>query len=143
MLMRKIIPPYVNQSFPQNVYFGDTHLHTAYSTDADMVGNTTTPDQAYRVARGETITSPTGLLVQLKRPLDFVLISDHAESLGLAPFIARSDKSVLDIPTGKKWHDMVKAGKGYDAFIEWVATGKGIGDKTQSFSVVTNLFSIF
>lgn len=141
--MRKIIPPYVNQSFPQNVYFGDTHLHTAYSTDADMVGNTTTPDQAYRVARGETITSPTGLLVQLKRPLDFVLISDHAESLGLAPFIARSDKSVLDIPTGKKWHDMVKAGKGYDAFIEWVATGKGIGDKTQSFSVVTNLFSIF
>ena len=73
-------------------------------------------------AKGETITSPTGLLVQLKRPLDFVVISDHAENLGLAPFIARSEKSVLETPTGKKWHDMVKAGNGYDAFIEWVAT---------------------
>ncbi len=114
--------PYVNQSFPQNVYFGDTHLHTSYSADAGMVGNTTTPEQAYRVAKGETITSPTGLLVQLKRPLDFVLISDHAENLGLAPFIARSDKIVLDNPAAKKWHDMVKAGNGYDAFIEWVAT---------------------
>lgn len=45
--------PYVNQSFPQNVYFGDTHLHTSYSTDAGMVGNTTTPEQAYRVAKGQ------------------------------------------------------------------------------------------
>jgi hypothetical protein len=87
-----------------------------------MLGNTTTPEQAYRVAKGETITSPTGLLVQLKRPLDFVVISDHAENLGLAPFIARSDKSVLETPTGKKWHDMVKAGNGYDAFLEWVVT---------------------
>jgi hypothetical protein len=37
-------------------------------------------------------------------------------------FIARSDKSVLETPTGKKWHNMVKAGYDYDAFIEWVAT---------------------
>ena len=124
--------PYVGQSFPQNVYFGDTHLHTAYSTDAGMVGNSTTPDQAYRVAKGETITSPTGLLVQLKRPLDFVVISDHAENLGLAPFIARSDKSVLENPTGKKWHDMVKAGDGYDAFIEWVATTGTADDPIKS-----------
>ncbi len=135
--------PYVNQSFPQNVYFGDTHLHTAYSTDAGMVGNTTTPEQAYRVARGETITSPTGLLVQLKRPLDFVVISDHAENLGLAPFIARSDKSVLETPTGKRWHDMVKEGKGYDAFIEWVATtGTGedpIRSKPMARSAWTDL----
>ena len=135
--------PYVNQSFPQNVYFGDTHLHTSYSTDAGMVGNTTTPEQAYRVAKGETITSPTGLLVQLKRPLDFVVISDHAENLGLAPFIARSDKSVLETPTGKKWHDMVKAGKGYDAFIEWVATtGTGedpIKSQTMARSAWTDL----
>lgn len=127
--------PYVNQSFPQNVYFGDTHLHTAYSTDAGMIGNTTTPDQAYRVAKGETITSPTGLLVQLKRPLDFVLISDHAENLGLAPFIARSDESVLETPTGKKWHDMVKAGNGYDAFIEWVATTGTADDPIKSESM--------
>jgi len=23
--------PYINRSFPQNVYWGDTHLHTTYS----------------------------------------------------------------------------------------------------------------
>ena len=50
--------PYVNQSFPQNVYFGDTHLHTSYSTDAGMVGNTTTPEQAYRVCQGRNNHQP-------------------------------------------------------------------------------------
>jgi hypothetical protein len=95
--------PYLNNTFPQNVYFGDTHLHSSYSTDAGMVGNTTTPDEAYRVAKGEMITSPTGLKVRLKRPLDFVVLSDHAENLGLAPFIARSDEAVLANPAAKRW----------------------------------------
>ena len=31
---------YPEQSFPNQVYFGDTHLHTSYSTDAGMIGNT-------------------------------------------------------------------------------------------------------
>ena len=113
--------PYVEEHFPQNVYLGDTHLHTSWSTDAGMGGNTVGPDAAYRFAKGEVVTSSTGQQVKLIRPLDFLVVADHAENLGLADFIARDDPLVLQTPTGKRWHDMVKSGQGYDAFIEWVA----------------------
>jgi hypothetical protein len=88
-----------------------------------MVGTTLGPDDAYRFVLGEAVTSNTGQPAKLQRPLDFLVIADHAELLGLSPFIARSDPSVLADPLGKKWHDMVKAGKGYDAFIEWANFG--------------------
>ena len=77
--------PYPKQNFPDQVFFGDTHLHTTYSTDAGMVGNTLGPDDAYRFARGETVTSSTGLPARLRRPLDFLVVADHSENLGLAP----------------------------------------------------------
>jgi hypothetical protein len=115
--------PYPQQTFPDRVYWGDTHLHTSYSTDAGMVGAKLGPDEAYRFSRGETVTSNTGQPARLRRPLDFVVVADHAELLGLSPFIARSDPTVLADPLGKKWHDLVKAGKGYDAFIEWANFG--------------------
>ena len=99
--------------------FGDTHLHTSWSTDAGMLGTTLGPDAAYRISRGEEIVSNLGWKVKLIRPLDFVVVSDHAENLGLADFIRRSDPILLSNKTGKKWHDMVNDGKGYDAFIEW------------------------
>ncbi|MFB1501571.1 MULTISPECIES: DUF3604 domain-containing protein [unclassified Thiocapsa] len=53
--------PYPEQTFPNRVFFGDTHLHTSYSTDAGMIGNTLGPEDAYRFARGEQVTSSTGL----------------------------------------------------------------------------------
>ena len=43
--------PYLDQSFPNRVFWGDTHLHTSYSTDAGMIGNTLGPDEAFRFAR--------------------------------------------------------------------------------------------
>ena len=116
--------PYVGDHFPNRVLFGDTHLHTAMSTDAGMIGAIVTPEDAYRLSRGEEITSNTGWRVKLIRPLDFVVIADHAENLGLADFIARSDPLLLANETGKKWHDMVKAGNGYDAFLEWAFGGQ-------------------
>jgi len=119
----RVYSPYPEQSFPNRVFWGDTHLHTSYSTDAGMIGQTVPPDGAYRFAKGEEVTSTTGLRAKLSRPLDFLVVADHAELLGLAPFIARSDPSVLADPLGKKWHDMVKAGKGYDAFLEWLNFG--------------------
>ena len=60
------------------------------STDAGMIGQTVGPEGAFRFARGETVTSTTGLRAKLSRPLDFLVLSDHAENLGLAPMIARS-----------------------------------------------------
>jgi len=117
---KKEYSPYVGDHFPTNVYFGDTHLHTSWSSDIGMAGATLGPDVAYRVSRGETVTSQLGWQVKLIRPLDFVVVADHAENLGLADFISRSDPILLANPTGKRWHDMVKAGDGYDAFLEWL-----------------------
>jgi len=117
---KKEYSPYVDDHFPNRVFFGDTHLHTSWSTDAGMGGATVGPDEAYRVSRGEAITAYSGWKVKLIRPLDFVVIADHAENLGLADFIRRSDPILMANEKGKQWHDMVKSGQGYDAFIEWV-----------------------
>ncbi len=119
--------PYVDQHFPNRVLWGDTHLHTAYSTDAGMVGCRLTPDDAYRFARGEEVQSNSGQRVRLQRPLDFLCVTDHAENLGMAPMIATSDPILLATPTGKRWHDMVKEGKGFDAFADWVRSGSTTG----------------
>jgi len=115
--------PYPQVDFPNNVYFGDTHLHTSYSADAGMIGNTLGPDEAYRFARGETVTSSTGLEAQLSRPLDFLVIADHSENLGLAPAIAESNPTLLSNEWGKMEHDLVKSGLdgALEAYENWMA----------------------
>ena len=75
--------PYLQEDYPNQVLFGDTHLHTAYSADAGLIGATTTPDDAYRFAKGEEVMSSHGVAAQLQRPLDFLVVADHAENLGL------------------------------------------------------------
>ncbi len=67
----------------RNAYFGDLHVHTGYSFDAYVFGNTSTPDDAYRYARGEPLDHPSGYRVQLQQPLDFYAVTDHAMFLGL------------------------------------------------------------
>jgi Protein of unknown function (DUF3604) len=81
--------PCADHSALRNPYFGDLHVHTTYSWDGAGRGMDTTPDQAYRFARGETIGLPpydaqgVGLRsAQLDRPLDFAAVTDHAESIG-------------------------------------------------------------
>ena len=93
--------PYPGENFPNQVFFGDTHLHTSYSTDAGMIGNTLGPEEAYRFARGETVTSSTGLPARLERPLDFLVVSDHSENLGLAPAIAESNPGAAEERMGQ------------------------------------------
>lgn len=123
-----VYSPYPAQDFPDRVYFGDTHLHTSYSADAGMAGAIVGPEEAYRLARGEQITSNTGLPVKLQRPLDFLVIADHAENLGLAPMIARSDPALLANAWGKEVHDLVKSGQGPTAFNLWIAAMQELKD---------------
>jgi hypothetical protein len=111
--------PYLERGYPDRVYFGDTHLHTSYSTDAGMLGNRLGPEEAYRFARGEEVTSSTGVRARLQRPLDFLVVSDHAENLGLAPMIAESNPELLKTEFGRAIHDLVKSGKGSDAYNLW------------------------
>ena len=68
----------VDQDYPKNVYWGDTHLHTRNSADAYSLGNMNlTPTDAFRFARGEKVIAHNGMPVRLRRPLDFLVISDH------------------------------------------------------------------
>ena len=121
----KIYSPYVartvtNANFAEGVYWGDTHLHTSYSADAGMMGNTLGPEEAYRFARGEEVLSAAGMRTRLIRPLDFLVVADHAENLGLAPMIAESNPDLLKNAWGREVYDMVKAGDGRGAFQKWI-----------------------
>jgi hypothetical protein len=67
----------------RQVFFGDLHLHTTYSFDAwSLMGTKTTPDQAYKFARGETIQF-MGKPVRRAWPLDFTAVTDHSENIGV------------------------------------------------------------
>ena len=102
--------PYPEQDFPNQVLFGDTHLHTAYSSDAGLVGTTLTPDDAYRFARGETVVSSTGVPGRLARPLDFLVVSDHSENLGLPVAISENLAELLDTEWGRQIAEVAAPG---------------------------------
>jgi hypothetical protein len=107
--------------YPNQVFFGDTHLHTSFSADAGFAGTVLGPEDAYRFARGETVVSSTGVRAKLQAPLDFLVVADHAENLGLAPLAVAGNPDVLATDYGRKIHDMLKDGKGVEAFDDWRA----------------------
>jgi hypothetical protein len=114
--------PYAGQNYPTRVLWGDTHLHTANSFDAAAFGNTLGPEPAYRFARGEEVVSSTGQAVRLSRPLDFLVIADHAEGLGGIAEIKKGNPLVMTDPMIRRWHDMLAAGgqSALDATIEMI-----------------------
>lgn len=65
----------------KEAYFGETHLHTAYSLDAYLGGTRLMPDDAYRFAKGEEV-EVNGEKITISKPLDFCAVTDHAEYLG-------------------------------------------------------------
>lgn len=102
--------PSVGNAYPQNVYWGDTHLHTRNSADAYSLGNMNlTPADAYRFARGQEVTAHNGMPVKLRRPLDFLVVSDHAEYLGGYYRFNVGDPLVTDTKTGKQWQSYLDA----------------------------------
>jgi hypothetical protein len=111
--------PYLEIGYPQRVFWGDTHLHTSFSTDAGMIGNRLGPDEAYRFSRGEIVVASSGVRARLQRPLDFLVVADHAENLGLAPMIAEKNPDLLKLPFGKKIANLVYDGKWGDAYALW------------------------
>ena len=102
--------PYAGRSFPDNVYWGDTHLHTTLSFDAGAFGNRLGPEEAYQFARGEQVTSTGGYKVRLSRPLDFLVVADHSDNMGLFTRIFESAPEIMADPEGRRIHDAIKAG---------------------------------
>jgi hypothetical protein len=95
--------PYAQRTFPSRVYWGETHLHTGFSLDAGLFGAVTNHEDAYRLARGEEITSSTGLPVKLSRPLDWLVITDHSDMMGIAFDIQKGSPNIMAVPKGKEW----------------------------------------
>jgi hypothetical protein len=103
--------PYAGgREFPQRVFWGDTHLHTSYSFDAGAAGARLGPEDAYRFARGEEMTSSSGQQVRLSRPLDFLVVSDHSDGLGGFTKLLEGTPEILANPTTKAWHEAVNEG---------------------------------
>jgi hypothetical protein len=104
--------------YPTQVFWGDTHLHTAMSMDAGAFGNRLGIEDAYRFARGEEVKASSGQPAKLSRPLDFLVVADHSDNMGFFPDLFAGKPEVLADPTGRKWSDMVKAGEGNAAALD-------------------------
>jgi hypothetical protein len=97
--------PYAGRNFPTNVYRGDTHVHTALSLDARAFGVTLDPEEAFRFARGDQVTSSHGVEVKLSRPLDWLVVADHSDGLGAMKEIINGNPDLLRDPVVRDWHN--------------------------------------
>ena len=83
--------------------FGDLHIHTRLSTDAWGFGTRTSPDDAYRFAKGESIPHPAGYDIQLPRPLDFYAVTDHGEFLGIMSATADPNHPLSEVEGAERF----------------------------------------
>lgn len=114
----------VENGLPLNAYFGDLHIHTAFSLDAYTVGNRTTPDDAYLYATGNTIQHAAGYPVTINQPLDFAAVTDHAEYFGILPEMGRPQGKLSHLQLAKDMisDDPIKAGKSLQAIVNAITS---------------------
>jgi hypothetical protein len=83
-IVQAAVAPVAAPNADRNAYFGAVHVHTGWSFDAFTNGSRTTPTDAYAWAQGREITnSGVGGKIQIQTPLDFYMVSDHAEFMGV------------------------------------------------------------
>ncbi len=110
--------PHVGDNYPRHLYWGDTHLHTSFSLDANTMGNTgLAPASAYRFALGEEVVANNGMPVRLEAPLDFLVVSDHAEHMGIMLKLRASDPAILDDPDGHRLYSILNGDNGSQALM--------------------------
>ncbi len=107
-------------SVPTQVYFGDTHLHTSYSFDAFLNNNhSADPDTAYRWAKGQPVIHPYNRArVQIQTPLDFLVVSDHAEMLGVMKAVRNNSDLFGELglwASVKRWYAMLQMNDAIDS----------------------------
>ncbi|MGB5159769.1 MAG: DUF3604 domain-containing protein [Thermoanaerobaculia bacterium] len=106
----KVYSPYAQRSFPDQVFWGDTHLHTGLSMDAGLFGARLGLDDAYRFARGEEVTASSGQPAKLGRPLDWLVIADHSDGMGFFNDMAAGEPDIIQYEQGRRWYDGLQAG---------------------------------
>jgi len=115
--------PYAGRNYPKQVFWGDSHVHTGWSVDAGAFGNTLDPEQALRFARGEEVVSATGLPAKLGRPLDWIVVSDHSDGMGVIDELRSRNPEFMKDPLLRRWSDMIHVGgeQGVKASLELIA----------------------
>ncbi|MCW8833512.1 MAG: DUF3604 domain-containing protein [Colwellia sp.] len=96
--------PYVKPKHATRPLWGDTHVHTNLSTDAGLASNRLPPEMAYRFARGEEVTSSLGIPAKLSKPLDWLVIADHTDGMGLIGDILKSDPEIMGFEQVQGWN---------------------------------------
>ena len=103
-------------------------------------------EDAFRFARGEEVTTTHGLRAKLGRPLDFLVIADHAEMYGLMPQLLSGDPEILSTEIGKKWYTALTSGN-YDTIfataMEIVGSLSGDVPPIQSAKAVRNAWQAY
>ncbi len=103
--------PPANTDYPTTVYWGDTHVHTRNSPDAFSFGTTgLSAEDAYDFAQGKAIKTSAGHTAKLRRPLDFLVVTDHAEYLGVFYRLSQNDPKILETRLGRRWHGYMQKG---------------------------------
>jgi hypothetical protein len=103
-------------------------------------------EDAYRFARGEEITTTHGLRAKLSRPLDFLVIADHAEMYGLMPQLLSGDQEILSTETGKRWYEALTSGDDNKVFataMEIVGSLSGDAPPIKSDQAVRNAWQAY
>jgi hypothetical protein len=113
--------------YPDVVLWGDLHVHTNLSFDSNGLGNERLgPEEAYRFAMGESVVSSSGQRAQLSRPLDFLMVADHAEYLGVLSSIRGRDPVLLATPLGQRWSGYLMSESGIASVVtDYVAMVTG------------------
>ena len=106
----KSAPPDPSQSTGMKqeryAYFGDLHVHTAYSFDGYSFGTLASPYDAYRFAQGEDIKNPAGYNMQLSQPMEFYAVTDHGMFLGLVQAAADTSTTFSKNSYTERYHDL-------------------------------------
>jgi hypothetical protein len=92
---------------PVRPLWGDTHLHTTNSFDAFAAGSRLGPIDALRFARGEPVITASGAEAKLARPLDFMVIADHSDAIGVTADLYNTPSESLTDPALRRWRDMM------------------------------------
>ncbi|MDH3978636.1 MAG: DUF3604 domain-containing protein, partial [Gammaproteobacteria bacterium] len=106
----KAYSPYAQRRFPDQVFWGDTHLHTALSVDAGLFGARIGLDDAYRFARGEEVMASSGQPARMGRPLDWLVIADHSDAMGFFNDLAAGEPAILKYDQAKPWYEGLQSG---------------------------------